>query len=155
MKPTANNVSVDWLFHVGDISYADGNQVIWDEFGRQMQVWPKKKKKMLIFTFVCVNSPCFPVFRTSLFPEITKFRSSLLRTDIAFSWSKKIENEFRLFQFCLAARASPGAISQNLFWAFDCGRVRFVGIDGEGELDVPEIKPDQMQWLLNELNTSK
>jgi hypothetical protein len=92
---------------------------------------------------------------TSLFPEITKFRSSLLRTDIASSWSKKIENEFRLFQFWFSARASPGAISQNLFWAFDCGRVRFVGIDGEGELDVPEIKPDQMQWLLNELNTSK
>lgn len=31
------NSQVDWLLHVGDVAYADGNQMIWDEYGRQFE----------------------------------------------------------------------------------------------------------------------
>ena len=67
----------------------------------------------------------------------------------------EIAFEFASYRHRFAMSASPGPMTKNMFWAFDYGRVRFVGIDGEGELDVPEIKPDQMEWLLQELNTSR
>ncbi len=49
---------------------------------------------------------------------------------------------------------APGALGDNLFWAFDMGRVRFVGLNSESILDTPQITPAQQQWVEAELQAS-
>lgn len=36
LQALIRNQHVDWVMHVGDVAYADGNQIIWDQYGRQI-----------------------------------------------------------------------------------------------------------------------
>ncbi len=105
--------AADWIFHVGDVAYADGNQMIWDAFGRQMQ-------------------PLYSGVPYKTLPG---------NHEIAFN--------FAAYRHRYSMSSSDG-----MFWALDSGRVRFVGIDSEGELDVPDISAAQLAWLTAELAAS-
>jgi hypothetical protein len=109
--------SVDWVLHDGDVSYADANQEVWDQYGRQ-RTFAAKAPYLLV------------------------------------PGNHEIPWNFSSYRTRYPMSISPGELGENLFWAFDDFRIRFIGLNSEGILDVPEISNVELSWLTQELATS-
>eukprot|EP01089_Gocevia_fonbrunei_P018942 TRINITY_DN6537_c0_g1_i1.p1 TRINITY_DN6537_c0_g1~~TRINITY_DN6537_c0_g1_i1.p1 ORF type:complete len:473 (-),score=84.80 TRINITY_DN6537_c0_g1_i1:2-1420(-) len=102
--------SLDFILHVGDISYADGFQQKWDQFFRKVQ----------------------PI--TGYLPYMTVPGNHEIAYDFE-SWKTRFATPF--------------------FYSFDYNEVHFVGLMTEGELDIPEVSEEQVQWLIKDLENRK
>jgi hypothetical protein len=108
---------IGWVLHAGDVAYADGNQEIWDSYGREIGFASR-----VPYVLLPGNHEIF-------------YNFSAIRHRFPMSFA-------------------PGALGDNLFWAFDMGRVRFVGLNSESILDTPQITPVQQSWVEAELRAS-
>ena len=121
-KLLAYGSSLDFVLHIGDIAYADGNMQIWDTFGRQRP-----------------------------FAAVIPYMTIPGNHEIAFDFAS-----YRARYPMSLSPTSGGSSLANaeMYWAFDDGRVRYIGLDSESELDIPEIDKTQLAWITNELKTS-
>ena len=108
---------MDWVLHVGDVAYSDGNEMIYDVYGREI------------------------AFATSV-------------PYVLLPGNHEIVFNFAGFRHRFPMSVAPGALGDNLFWAFDMGRVRFVGLNSESVVDTPQITPEEQQWVEAELQAS-
>lgn len=48
LSALVDNQTITWMQHIGDVAYADGNQIIWDEYGRQRSKWSSRTPYVLV-----------------------------------------------------------------------------------------------------------
>jgi len=135
LSALAANFSMDMVLHVGDISYADGNQQQWDIFLRLVQ----------------------PIAATIPYMVIPGNHEG---ADFAFGSYK---NRFEMPSSSAAStrggrsRAKRRSYTDslgNMYYSFNYGPVHFIGISTETTIELPNVTPEGLAFLQADLKVA-
>lgn len=108
----AQSESLDSILHVGDISYADGDEERWDIFMRQIQGYA----------------------------AFTPYMTTPGNHEVAIQYYLNLHAyKNRLFMPMENSNGRGEGEQKNMFWSADFGLMHLVAIDSEGALDAPLV----------------
>jgi len=118
------NHEVDFILHVGDVSYADGYQARWDDYFRTVEKF-------------AANIP---------------YMVTVGNHEIGIIASLNLPVGY-VHRFILPGNYSQTTDYENLFYSFNYGPIHWVSLDTESILDVAQMTDKQLLWLENDLKS--
>lgn len=124
LSKLAQTEQLDSILHVGDISYADGDEERWDIFMREIQGYA----------------------------AFVPYQTCPGNHEVAVQYYLKLQAyKNRFFMPMNNSHGRGDAEQKDMFWSANFGLMHLISLDSESALDIPLITNDQKKWVEEDL----